>query len=72
MARMRGLGVTREKTFPIRLTVKERNELQRCARATSLSVSDYVRCRIFGTPYETLGGKTPKGITPPVPSIPAA
>ena len=72
MARMRGLGITREKTFPIRLTVKERTDLQRQARATGLSVSDYVRCRIFGVAFETFGGKTPREKANPTPTpVPA-
>lgn len=61
MALASGMGVRRNKGFPLRMKLSERQELRRRARAKDVSMSEYARCKIFDIPFSLVGGKNPKG-----------
>lgn len=57
MALSSGMGERRNKGFPLRLSMEERRDLKKRAGEVKLSMSEYVRCKVFDIPFKLLGGK---------------
>ncbi len=61
MALSSGMGIRRDKGFPLRLKSTELSDLKRRARGVNLSMSEYARCKIFDIPFKMMGGKNLAG-----------
>ncbi len=60
MALSSGMGFRRGSGIPLRLSPPEKKKLKKLADAVGLSMSEYVRCRIFDIPFHMIGGKEEK------------
>lgn len=53
----------------LRISEREQLDLRKLTSATGLNEADFMRCRLFGYSFESMGGHAPTSKLPPSPSL---